>query len=64
VKPIDGDCPECGPSAGSEWVITDPDGVVLYVTRNYEWALQYIEKLTAATQPGTGDQVHNRKESE
>lgn len=57
MKLIPGECPECGPSAGSEWVITDRDGNVLYATRNYEWAVQYLRNLVAATQPATGDQV-------
>ena len=45
MKLIHGDCPECGPSAGSEWAITDSDGNVLYATRNYEWAIHYMEQL-------------------
>lgn len=40
-----GHCPECGPSAGKEWVITDPDGNVVYTTRNREWAMQYLREL-------------------
>lgn len=48
-----GHCPECGPSAGQEWVITDPDGTVLCTTRNREWAMQYLRQL--AKQSGVID---------
>ncbi|MCH9728411.1 MAG: hypothetical protein K0U84_01785 [Actinomycetia bacterium] len=40
-----GDCPDCGPDAGKQYVITNPDGIVIYTTRNREWAMQYLRKL-------------------
>ncbi len=57
MKLIHGHCPECGPSAGVEWVITDKHGNTIYNTRNYDWAVKYLRNLVAETQPATGDQV-------
>lgn len=48
MKLIHGHCPECGPSAGAEWIITDKHGNTIYATRNYEWAIEYLRKLAAA----------------
>ena len=53
-------CPICPPSAVG-WIVTDQRCNCCYYSLNWRQAIDYA---CAATQPGTGDQVHNRKESE
>ena len=47
-------CPICPPSTIG-WNVTDQRGHCLYYSLNWRQAVDYA---CAATQPGTGDQVH------
>ena len=48
-------CPYCGAAVGENCRNRN---------RQWLWAVPHAQRIRANKQPGTGDQVHNRKESE
>jgi hypothetical protein len=55
-------CPACQADT-QQWVVRGSDGDCWMCTRDWTRALRYAIGRSQQRQPGTGDQVQNREES-